>query len=121
MKQRRKLKSSGGSALPVRADVANEDDVSSMVKKTLDRFKRIDILVANAATNRPAPFMKMPLKIWDEIIRVNIRGVTVCAKAVLPAMIEQGEGHIITISSVLRKNSIMNLSPVSPMMSARQP
>jgi citronellol/citronellal dehydrogenase len=94
------IEASGGSALPVRADVANEDDISSMVKQTLDRFKRIDILVANAATNRPAPFMKMPLKIWDEIIRVNIRGVAVCAKAVIPAIIKQGEGHIITVSSV---------------------
>jgi 3-oxoacyl-[acyl-carrier protein] reductase len=72
-----------------------------MVQKTMDAFKRVDILVANAATNRPAPFMKMPIKIWDEIIRVNIRGVTVCAKAVIPAMMEQGEGHIITISSVV--------------------
>ena len=72
-----------------------------MLGKVMDRFKRVDILVANAATNRPAPFHKMPLKVWDEIIRVNIRGVTVCAKAVLPAMIEQGAGHIITISSVV--------------------
>lgn len=95
------IQSSGGIALPLKTDVATEGDVLSMVQKTMDRFKRVDILVANAATNRPAPFMKMPLKIWDEIIRVNILGVTVCAKAVLPAMIEQGEGHIITISSVV--------------------
>ena len=47
--------------------------------------------------------MRMPLKVWDEIIRVNIRGVTVCAKAVLPAMMEQGGGHIITLSSVSYK------------------
>jgi len=95
------IESSGGSAIPIRADVANEDDVLGMLKITMDTFKRVDILVANAATNRPAPFMKMPLKIWDEIIRVNIRGVTVCAQAVLPAMIKQGEGHIIMISSVV--------------------
>ena len=94
----------GGIALPVKMDVANEDDVSMMVQKTLEKFKRIDILVANAATNRPAPFLNMPLKIWDEIIRVNIRGVALCAKAVLPAMMEQGEGHIITVSSVAANN-----------------
>jgi len=94
------IEAAGGIALPLRTDVANEDDVLSMLQITMDTFKRVDILVANAATNRPASFMKMPLKIWDEIIRVNIRGVTVCAKAVLPAMMEQGEGHILTISSV---------------------
>jgi NAD(P)-dependent dehydrogenase (short-subunit alcohol dehydrogenase family) len=94
------IEESGGIALPVKTDVANEDDVTAMVKSTMEKFKRIDILVANAATNRPAPFLKMPLKTWDEIIRVNIRGVALCTKAVIPAMIEKGEGHIITVSSV---------------------
>jgi citronellol/citronellal dehydrogenase len=94
----------GGTALPLKSDVANEDDVSIMVERTLEKFKRIDILVANAATNRPAPFLRMPLKTWDEIMRVNVRGIALCAKAVLPAMIERGEGHIITISSVAVDN-----------------
>ena len=98
------IEDTGGIAMPVKVDVANEDDGAMMVQRTLEKFKRIDILVANAATNRPAPFLKMPLKIWDEIIRVNIRGVALCAKAVLPAMIEQGEGHIIAISSVSVEN-----------------
>ena len=96
----KEIEASGGIALPVKMDVANEDDVSIMVQRTLEKFKRIDILVANAATNRPAPFLRMPLKIWDEILRVNLRGAALCSKAVLPAMIKQGEGHIITISSV---------------------
>ena len=100
----KEIEDSGGIALPVKMDVANEDDVSSMVQRTVEEFQRIDILVANAATNRPAPFLKMPFKIWDEIMRVNIRGVALCAKAVLPAMIEQGKGHIITISSVAAEN-----------------
>jgi NAD(P)-dependent dehydrogenase (short-subunit alcohol dehydrogenase family) len=100
----KEIEDSGGIALPVKMDVANEKDVSTMVQRTMDTFKHIDILVANAATNRPASFLKMPLKIWDEIIRVNIRGVVLCVKAVLPAMMEQGEGHIITISSVAAEN-----------------
>ena len=74
------IENSGGIALPVKTDVANEDDVAIMLQRTMEKFKRVDILVANAATNRPAPFLKMPLKIWDEIIRVNIRGVALCAK-----------------------------------------
>jgi NAD(P)-dependent dehydrogenase (short-subunit alcohol dehydrogenase family) len=98
------IEASGGIALPVRTDVSSETDVDKMLQKVLDQFKRVDILVANAATNRPAPFLKMPLTVWDEIMRVNIRGVALCAKAVLPAMIEQGEGHIITISSVVAEN-----------------
>ena len=97
------IEASGGIALPVKTDVSSETDVDKMLQKTMDHFKRVDILVANAATNRPASFLRMPVKVWDEIIRVNIRGVTVCAKAVLPAMMEQGEGHIITVSSVVAK------------------
>ena len=100
----KEIEGSGGIALPVKMDVANDEDVSIVVQRTIEKFKRIDILVANAATNRPAPFLKMPLKIWDEIMRVNIRGVALCAKAVLPAMIEQGEGHIITVSTVAAEN-----------------
>ena len=90
----------GGSVLPVPTDVADEGSVDNMVQKTLAEFKRVDILVNNAATNRPALFLKLPLKKWDEILRVNVRGTVVCSRAVLPVMMEQQGGHIINVSSM---------------------
>lgn len=91
----------GGTALPVKTDVASESDVENMLRKTLHRFQRVDILVNNAATNRPALFRNASLASWDEIIRTNLRGTAVCTKAVLPVMLEQRSGHIINISSVV--------------------
>ena len=95
------IEAAGGSALPVRTDVANEQDVASMMDKTLKQFQRVDILVNNAATNRPALFRSTSLNGWDEIMRVNVRGTVVCTQAVLPVMMEQKSGHIINLSSVV--------------------
>jgi 3-oxoacyl-[acyl-carrier protein] reductase len=91
----------GGKALPLKTDVANESDVKNMLTSTLHQFQRVDILVNNAATNRPALFRNTSLNGWDEIIRVNVRGTVVCTKAVLPVMMEQRSGHIINLSSVV--------------------
>lgn len=94
----------GGRAFPIKTDVADEKEVEKMVGKTIEKFKRVDILVNNAATNRPVPFKNMPLQIWDAIIRVGLRGTAVCTKAVLPKMMEQKEGHVINISSMVVEN-----------------
>lgn len=91
----------GGRALSVATDVTDEMSVANMVQKTVDAFQRIDILVNNAATNRPAPFERLSLPVWDEILRVNLRGTVVCTRAVLPLMKQQQQGHIINISSVV--------------------
>jgi len=98
------IRALGGRALPVKVDVSDEKGVETMVGKTLNEFGKIDILVNNAATNRPALFRDMPLEHWDMIIRVNIRGPVLCTKMVLPIMMSQRYGHIINISSVAAEN-----------------
>jgi len=90
----------GGKALPVPTDVADEGSVENMVRQTLDAFHRIDILINNAATNRPALFTRLSQKKWDEILGVNLRGTVLCTRAVLPQMMEQKGGHIINLSSM---------------------
>ena len=90
----------GVRALPVRCDVTDEDSVTAMVQRTLDEFGRIDILVNNAGIMAPAKLVDMPLKRWDIIWKVNVRGAIACAKAVLPRMIEQRDGVIFNISSI---------------------
>ncbi len=90
----------GGQALAIKCDVSNEDEVNSMVSRTLNRFGRVDILVNNAAVGYYMPLMETPLKHWDLVMRVNVRGPFLCIKAVVPKMIEQKGGSILNISSV---------------------
>jgi NAD(P)-dependent dehydrogenase (short-subunit alcohol dehydrogenase family) len=89
----------GGRALAVRVDVTDETSVAAMVETILDKYDRIDVLVNNAAVDFPLPVVEMPLKRWDIVLRVNATGPFLCSKAVLPAMIAQGGGSIINISS----------------------
>jgi NAD(P)-dependent dehydrogenase (short-subunit alcohol dehydrogenase family) len=65
----------------------------------LEALGRIDILVNNAAAFYGAPFHNVPLSRWDLVLDVNLRGAVVCAQAVIPSMIERGQGRIVNISS----------------------
>jgi len=94
------LSAMGVRAIPVRCDVTDEDSINAMVRRTLDEFGRIDILVNNAGIMLPAKLVDMPLKRWDLIWRVNVRGAIAACKAALPAMIEQRDGVIFNISSI---------------------
>jgi len=93
-------------ALHVQGDVALEDDVKKVVSATLDTFGRIDILVNNAGLRTIAylgvencPVLDLEVKDWDRIIAVNLRGLFLMSKAVLPQMVEQKRGSVINISS----------------------
>src|SRR5262245_56900699 len=94
------LKALGVRAIAVRCDVTDEDSVNAMVQRTLDEYGRIDILVNNAGIMLPSPLVDMPLKRWDLIWRVNVRGAIAACKAVLPTMIKQRDGVIFNISSI---------------------
>jgi NAD(P)-dependent dehydrogenase (short-subunit alcohol dehydrogenase family) len=94
------LKSMGVRAIAVRCDVTDEESVNAMVQQTLDEFGRIDILVNNAGIMLPSPLVEMPLKRWDLIWRVNVRGAIAGCKAVLATMMKQSDGVIFNISSI---------------------
>lgn len=94
------LRALGVRALPVRTDVTDEASVDAMVRETLREFGRIDVLVNNAGVMTPGRLIDLPLKRWDLIWRVNVRGAVACCKAVLPTMVEQRDGVIINISSI---------------------
>ncbi len=97
----REVEAAGGRALAISTDVTDEAQVQAMAQRTLDEFGRIDILVNNAGISFPAPFNKTPLKRWDLVMNVNLRGPVMCTQAFLPRMQEQGSGRIINISSYL--------------------
>ena len=97
-------KSSGitGPALALATDVGDEDSVKAMAARTLEAFGRIDILINNAAVFSKitmAPFWELPVEEWKAAMRVNITGSMLCARAVVPAMMEAGWGRIVNISS----------------------
>jgi 3-oxoacyl-[acyl-carrier protein] reductase len=87
-------------SLAVRADVSIEEQVEEMVRKTLESFGRIDILVNNAVAHGPTDFItQINVKDWDNTMNVNLRGVFLCSKVVLSTMMKQKAGNIINMSS----------------------
>jgi 3-oxoacyl-[acyl-carrier protein] reductase len=105
----------GGIALATRTDVARADEVEVMVEKTLERFGKIDILLNNAAmfTRNPAirvSTWEMDPADWEKVIAVNLTGVFLCCRAVIPYMIRQKSGKIINVASSLAFLGTTNLS-----------
>jgi 3-oxoacyl-[acyl-carrier protein] reductase len=91
----------GTRSVAVAADVGDADQVEHAIGAAVAALGRIDILVNNAGIDTSAPVVSMPLDMWDEMIRVNLRSVFLCSKAVLPDMIERKFGRIINIASQL--------------------
>jgi 3-oxoacyl-[acyl-carrier protein] reductase len=97
-----KVQQAGGEALGVMTDVANTASTQAMAAQTVQRFGRIDILVNNAAIYgglKLTPFEQLPEAEWDRVMAVNVKGIWLCCKAVMPVMKQQGKGKIINISS----------------------
>ncbi len=98
----------GVRALAVEADVASRESVEKAIKKVLGVFGKIDILVNNAGISPKRQGMKVPVvemdpAEWERVIGVNLGGVFLCSRAVLPGMIERKYGKIINMSSVAAK------------------
>jgi 3-oxoacyl-[acyl-carrier protein] reductase len=94
------IEAAGGRALAVVADVSQEAEVRAMVDATTERFGTVDILVNNAGILRStSPVETIPLEEWELMMTVNITGVFLCTKAVLPIMKAKRSGKIVNISS----------------------
>ena len=97
-----KVQDARGEALGLTVDVADAQSTRAMAAQTVQRFGRIDILVNNAAIYGGltlTPFEQIPEAEWDRVMAVNVKGIWLCCKAVLPMMKQQGKGKIINISS----------------------
>ncbi|GMU94270.1 MAG: 2-deoxy-D-gluconate 3-dehydrogenase [Candidatus Hydrogenedentota bacterium] len=100
----------GRRALALIVDVSKPRDVRGMVDATLETFGRIDILVNNAGYACFKPFVDLSLEEWQRTIDVNLTGVFLATKAVLPSMISRKTGRIINISSVAGLKPIVEQS-----------
>lgn len=97
----RAIRECGGRALPVVADVTNWDSLEAMARTAVEHFGGVDILVNNAGIEGPPRLLAdLPVEQWDQVLGVNLKGVFLCCKAVLPAMSARGGGRIINIGSI---------------------
>jgi NAD(P)-dependent dehydrogenase (short-subunit alcohol dehydrogenase family) len=96
------IEQAGGRALAVETDVADAASTEALVERVLSEFGRIDVLVNNAAifsSLQMRPFDEIPLDEWDAVLRVNVTGSFLCARAVVPHMRAAGWGRIVNIMS----------------------
>ncbi len=95
------IKAIGGNALAVKTDLTKDEDVQNMVQKAVGHFGHVDILVNNAGIYQSDTIAHIPIKRWDRVMGVNLRGTFLCTQAVLPYMMKQSQGCIINLSSIL--------------------
>jgi NAD(P)-dependent dehydrogenase (short-subunit alcohol dehydrogenase family) len=108
----REIEKLGRRSVVAVTDVSQEPQVSTMVEAALQNFGRIDILVNNAGITGPtAPITNVSRDEWDHVFAVNLTGAFLCAKAVIPHMIERRSGKIINISSIAGKLAYALRSP----------
>ena len=95
------IRSGGGEAVFIHADVTRESDVQNLVKATKEAFGRIDILFNNAGmAQRSTPIYEVEESLWDKVYAVNVKSVFFTAKHATPVMKETGGGSIINVASI---------------------
>lgn len=83
----------------VAADVSDEQQVAKALAQAEARFGPVQLLINNAGQAQSAPFRKMDLALWQQMLDVNLTGTMICTQAVLPAMLGAGWGRIVNVAS----------------------
>ncbi len=96
---RKSLEAQGLSADLLEADVTKPGDVQRVVALALAEHGRIDALVNNAAIHPRGTLVNTPLEVWQRVLDVNLTGMFICAKAVLPHLLKQRRGAVVNIGS----------------------
>jgi len=94
------VKKKGGAIEVLKTDVTKVDEVKALVKKAIDSFGKIDVLVNNAGIMPLAPLSAVKVEEWDSMIDVNVKGVLYGIAAALPEFQKQKSGHFINLASV---------------------
>ena len=90
----------GTDAIAITSDVTNKKSVGDMVKATLDRWGKIDILINVAGGAQRKNVVDLAAEDWDRIVNMNLKSVFLCSQAVLPTMLKAKYGKIVSISSI---------------------
>jgi NAD(P)-dependent dehydrogenase (short-subunit alcohol dehydrogenase family) len=93
----------GGAAVAVTVDVSQSDEVAAMVAAAVDAFGGIDVLYNNAGVLPPddGGTLDTPESTWDHVMAVNLKGVWLCCKHGIPALLERGGGSVINVASLV--------------------
>lgn len=96
------IQAKGGECVAVQCDVTDPDQVAAMISAAIDRFGRLDVLVANAGTAGDAGPMaeRLPHEMFEHTVRVNLLGTWYCMREAGARMLAQGTGSIVAVSSV---------------------
>jgi NAD(P)-dependent dehydrogenase (short-subunit alcohol dehydrogenase family) len=95
------IRMAGGTAVFIKADVTDQDSVKTMIEQVIARFGRIDVLFNNAGISGVGSLHELEQDMWDRVMNVNVKGVFLPSKYVLPHMIQQMSGCIINMSSCI--------------------
>jgi 3-oxoacyl-[acyl-carrier protein] reductase len=95
------IAAAGGTALAVKMDVADAEQIKAGFKQVSEKFGRLDILVNNAAITRDGLSMRMKAGDWDAVIRTNLTGAHLCIQQALATMMRARAGRIINIASIV--------------------
>jgi NADP-dependent 3-hydroxy acid dehydrogenase YdfG len=94
-----RIRGAGGEAEVIVADFGREEEAQAAVRRTEERFGRLDILINNAGVMYLEPVAEADLGRWRRMIEVNVLGLIAATQAALPGMIARRDGHIVNISS----------------------
>ncbi|MGA2628790.1 MAG: 3-oxoacyl-[acyl-carrier-protein] reductase [Terriglobia bacterium] len=97
----KEIEALGRKALVLKLDVSDPNSVKEAVGKVYEAWQKIDILVNNAGITKDGLAMRMKREDWDRVLSINLDGTFHCIQAVLPAMVKQRSGRIISIASVV--------------------
>jgi len=100
----------GVEALAVHADVSKLDDAERLISETVQRFKRIDILVCNAGIWEGAAVEEISEELWDRTMDINLKGTWTVCRAAIPVMKQQRSGRIVIVSSTAGQRGEANVS-----------
>ena len=94
------IKKNRGEAIAVKCDVTKKGEVENMVKKAVDKWGKVNILVNNAGICQFKPFLELTEEEWDRTLNINLKGYFLCAQAAAKEMAKQKSGVIVNIASV---------------------
>ncbi len=100
------IQAAGGQALPVQVDIRDEKQISDMVEKTRNTFGGLDVLINNASAINLTDTLNTPMRRFDLMFSVNVRGTFACSQACLPLLLESDNPHILNLAPPL------NMEPV---------
>jgi len=97
----KEIEAQGGKAIRFVVDVTDREAVRKVVDQALETWEKIDILVNNAGITRDSLVMRMKVEDWQAVLKTNLDGAFYCIQAVLPSMVRQRYGRIVSIASVV--------------------